>query len=79
MKYFHQAIETAPSPESDFEFYEDSEDLSSEETDDIVSNHWLNIAIEYFLITAKSNKQVSYTILPQIVMFFEILYFRLSF
>jgi hypothetical protein len=56
VKYFYQAIEISQLPESDGE--NESEDFWSEETDDVMSNHWLNIAIEYYLITTKAKNKV---------------------
>lgn len=43
--------------ESDWDY--DSEDFWSEETEDIRSNHCLNLAIEYYLIAVKAKDKVS--------------------
>ena len=52
-------MEVTQSVDFDAELGNDSEDLSSEDTEDIASNHCLNIAIEYYLIIAKSKADVS--------------------
>lgn len=57
VKYFYQAIEVTGQVESDSE--DNSEDFWSEETEDMLSNHWLNIAIEFYLIAARTKDKVS--------------------
>lgn len=57
VKYFYQAIENSQALDS--ENGDDSEDFCSEETEDFASTQWLNFAIEYYLISAKTKDQVS--------------------
>lgn len=67
VKYFYQAIEITQIIESDND--NDSEDFWSEETEDMMSNHCLNVAIEYYLISAKT--KVSGQLLSNITSFCE--------
>mmetsp|Transcript_476 Transcript_476/g.517 ORF Transcript_476/g.517 Transcript_476/m.517 type:complete len:453 (-) Transcript_476:75-1433(-) len=54
VKLLYQAIETTSQVSiADSESDQGSEDIYSEETEDFVSNHCCNIAIEYYLIAAK--------------------------
>lgn len=56
----YSAVETTSQvSQVDSEIEYGSEDLYSEETEDLVSSHCCNIAIEYYLIAAKNKDKVS--------------------
>ena len=60
IKLLYQAIETTSQVSAmDSESDQGSEDLYSEDTEDLVRNHCCNISIEYYLIAAKKKDKVS--------------------
>lgn len=60
VKYFSQAMEVAITHEHENDGWNDSEEMSSEDTEDVASNHCLNIAIEFYLTRAIIKDEVSH-------------------